>query len=359
MAAASPATLERFTEADFHLRLFMYDSLLVVAFGGPERRDDVLPFLENVTRGRNVPRERLLQVARHYDELGGASPLNEQVRQLLAALRPELVRRGIDLPLYWGNRNWHPLLTDVVRQMAEEGARRALAVVLAAYGSYSSCRQYLENIADARAGAGENAPAIDKVRLFYNHPLFIEANAGRLRDALDSLPSGDRAAAHIIFTAHSIPSAMAAASDYEQQLRETSRLVAESLSIPDERWTLAYQSRSGRPHDPWLEPDVADELAALANRGVSSAAVMPVGFLSDHMEVLYDLDVEAAARARDLGLTMVRAATVGTHPAFVEMIGELVAERVLPGSVERRAIGRFGPAGDECPAQCCNPHRRA
>ncbi|MEX0718781.1 MAG: ferrochelatase [Planctomycetaceae bacterium] len=335
-----------------------YDSLLLVAFGGPERRDDVMPFLENVTRGRNVPRGRLLEVAKHYDDLGGASPLNGQVRELLAALKPELERRGIALPVYWGNRNWHPMLNDVVKQMADDGMKHALAFVLAAYGSYSSCRQYLKNIADARAAAGEVAPVIDKARLFHNHPLFVAANADRLRDALESLSPEDRAAAHVAFTAHSIPSGMANTSDYEQQLWETSRLVCESLGVPNERWSLAYQSRSGRPQDPWLEPDICDRLAALAERGVRSVAVMPIGFLSDHVEVLFDLDVEAAAKARELGTTMIRAGTVGTHPAFVEMIGELIAERVEPATSERRSIGRFGPAADACPAECCPPPMR-
>lgn len=335
--------------------LMPYDALLLVAFGGPECRDDVLPFLENVTRGRNVPRERLLEVAQHYDDLGGASPLNGQVRELIAALKPELERRGIALPVYWGNRNWHPLLGDVVKQMADDGVRHALAFVLAAYGSYSSCRQYQENIADARAAAGDAAPAIDKVRLFYDHPLFVSANADRLRDALESLPPADRAAVHVAFTAHSIPTGMADTSDYERHLRETSRLVSESLGIPEEWWSLAYQSRSGRPQDPWLEPDVGDHLAELANRGARSVAVMPIGFLSDHVEVLFDLDVEAAAKARELGLRMVRGRTVGTHPDFVEMIGELIAERVEPETIGRRSIGRYGPAPDVCPADCCPP----
>ncbi|MEX1094400.1 MAG: ferrochelatase [Planctomycetales bacterium] len=330
-----------------------YDAILVVAFGGPERSEDVLPFLENVTRGRNVPRARLLEVAEHYYRLGGASPLNGQVRELLAALRPELDRRGIALPLYWGNRNWHPLLPGVVRQMADDGVKHALALVLAAYGSYSSCRQYLENIAAARTEVGPSAPVIDKVRLFYDHPLFVAANAERLRDGLSDV---DRTAAHVVYTAHSIPADMAATSDYEQQLLETCRLVSASLGIPADRWSLAYQSRSGRPQDPWLEPDIGDRLATLAARGAGHVAVMPIGFLSDHVEVLYDLDVEAAARARELGLTMVRAGTVGTHPAFVEMIGELIEERVRETG-ERRSLGRFGPAPDECAADCCPPVR--
>lgn len=329
-----------------------YDAILIVNFGGPERRDEVIPYLEHVLRGRNVPRERLLEVAEHYYHLGGRSPINDQVRALIAALRPDLDARNVTLPIYWGNRNWHPFLADTLREMTSAGVRRALAVVLAAYGSYSSCRQYLDDIERARAQAGDDAPPVDKVRLFFNHPEFIAANADRVREACASIPEERRAQAHVAFTAHSIPLGMAQNSDYAPQLNETARLVAESLHIPPERWSFAYQSRSGRPQDPWLEPDICDHLAALAERGVRDVVVMPVGFLSDHVEVLYDLDVEARNRCDELGLPMVRAASVGTHPRFVAMLCELIRERV-EGTPERRAVGKFGPAPDVCPPGCC------
>jgi protoporphyrin/coproporphyrin ferrochelatase len=328
-----------------------YEALLIVGFGGPERREDVIPFLENVTRGRSVPRERLLAVARHYDHFGGKSPLNDQVRALIARLKPELAGRQIDLPIYWGNRNWHPFLADTLRQMADSGVRRALALVLAAYSSYSSCRQYLEDIARAQAAIGTSAPSVDKIRVFYNHPGFIAANADHLRAALAAIPADRRESAQIAFTAHSIPLSMARTCRYEEQLREACRLVCERLAIPDSRWALAYQSRSGRPADPWLEPDIADYLRSLRSRGTRDVVVLPIGFLSDHIEVLYDLDVEAQEKSRELGLTMVRAATVGTHPAFVAMLADLVQER-LTGS-PREAIGRDGPSHDVCPADCC------
>ncbi|GIW88342.1 MAG: ferrochelatase [Isosphaeraceae bacterium] len=329
-----------------------YDALLVVSFGGPEGPDDVMPFLENVTRGRNIPRERLLEVAEHYHHFGGKSPINDQVRELLAALRPELDRRGIGLPLYWGNRNWHPLLADTVRAMTAAGHRRALAVVLAAYSSYSSCRQYRENVSGAADAAGPEAPQFDKMRVFYNHPDFVAANADRVREAIAALPESARGRFHMAFTAHSIPASMAAGCDYEKQLTETSRLVAEELGLPRERWKLVYQSRSGRPEDPWLEPDILDHIDALHAQGVRDLVIAPIGFLSDHMEILYDLDHEARQRCAERGLRMVRAATVGTHPRFVAMLGELIAER-MAGSAVRRAIGQYPANHDVCPVGCC------
>jgi ferrochelatase len=328
-----------------------YQAVLVVGFGGPERREDVMPFLENVTRGRNVPRERLLGVAEHYDHFGGRSPLNDQVRALIAALKPELTQRKIELPIYWGNRNWHPFLADTMRQMTDDGIRQALGLVLAAYSSYSSCRQYLEDIVRAQSTVGSSAPAVDKIRVFYNHPAFIEANADHLRVALAQFPADRRDAVHVAFTAHSIPISMARNCRYEEQLRETSRLVCERLDIPESRSGLAYQSRSGRPGDPWLEPDICDYLSALKSRGVRDVVVQPIGFLSDHVEVLYDLDVEAQDKSRELGLAMVRAATVGLHPAFVGMLVDLIEERL--SDRPREAVGRDGASHDVCPADCC------
>ena len=328
-----------------------YDAILIVGFGGPERREEVMPFLENVTRGRNIPRERLLGVAEHYDHFGGKSPINDQVRALIAALKPELERRRIELPVYWGNRNWHPLLADTMRQMKDAGVRHALGVVLAAYSSYSSYRQYREDIIRAEAAVGPSAPSVDKIRVFYNHPGFIAANADHLRAALEQIPAGRRETARVVLTAHSIPLSMARNSRYAEQLAETSRLVCDAVSIPESRYGLAYQSRSGRPGDPWLEPDICDYLGELKSRGVRDVVVLPIGFLSDHVEVLYDLDVEAQDKSRELGLAMVRASTVGIHPAFVGMLVDLIQERL--SDRPREAVGKDGPSHDVCPADCC------
>ena len=331
-----------------------YDALLIVGFGGPEKPEDVFPFLENVTRGRNIPRERLIEVAAHYDHLGGKSPINAQVRELLNALQPELKRHGINLTIYWGNRNWHPMLADTLRAMVQDGVRQALAVVLSAYSSYSSCRQYREDIERARDEVGPTAPRIDKTRVFYNHPEFIAANADRLKEALAQIPKDERAEVHLAFTAHSIPLSMARGSSYETQLSETCRLVAAQISLPANRWSLVYQSRSGRPQDPWLEPDILDHLRHLKDQGTKRVIIHPIGFLSDHVEVLYDLDEEARSLCEKLGLSMIRSQTVGTHPGFVRMLRELVGER-LAGTPEeeRRFLGRFGPSHDVCPVDCC------
>jgi ferrochelatase len=326
-----------------------YDALLILSFGGPEQTDNVLPFLENVLRGRNIPRERMLEVAEHYYHFGGKSPINDQNRELIARLRDELERDGPHLPIYWGNRNWHPFAADTLRKMQSDGVRRALAFATSVFSSYSGCRQYLEDIQKARAEVGPGAPEVDKLRTFYNHPLFIEAFSDRVRAALEQIP-----AAQIIFTAHSVPRAMAESSDYEQQLNESCRLVAESLGIGS--WRLVYQSRSGAPGQPWLEPDIGDVLRAMEPG--QDIVVAPIGFISDHMEVLYDLDTEARAISEERGLRMVRAATVGVHPKFLAMIRELIRER-LEGC-EARAIGKYGPHQHVCPAECCPaPARRA
>jgi ferrochelatase len=301
-----------------------FDAVLLVSFGGPEGMDDVIPFLENVLRGRNVPRERMIQVAHHYELFGGVSPINQQNRNLIAALEKELDQHGPRLPIYWGNRNWHPLLPDTLRRMAADGIRNALAFVTAAYSSYSSCRQYLQNISDAQAEVGPDAPRVEKLRVFYNHPLFIQANIDHIRAALSQLD--DPASAHLVFTAHSIPESMAANCDYAAQLRHTGGLIARLLEM--EKWDLVYQSRSGSPMQPWLGPDICDHLKTLRAEGVTDVVIAPIGFVSDHMEVVYDLDVEARRVADEIGIRMVRAATAGTHPAFVRMIRELILERV-------------------------------
>ena len=328
-----------------------YDAVVVVSFGGPDKREDVIPFLENVLRGRNVPQERMMEVAEHYYHRGGKSPINDQNRALITALEQELARHGPAIPVYGGNRNWHPLLADTLGAMATDGVRRALAFVTSAYGSYSGCRQYLDDIARARQEAGASAPTVEKLRLFYNHPGFIEATAERVRQALDQLPSGSQAAARLVYTAHSIPTAMAAGSPYVEHLQEACRLVSESLEPSD--WNLVYQSRSGPPSQPWLEPDINDYLRQLpSSGGCREVVVVPIGFISDHMEVLYDLDTEARALCEELGLVMVRAATVGIHPKFISMIRELIAERMGPNATPR-ASGNLGPWHDSCPADCC------
>jgi protoporphyrin/coproporphyrin ferrochelatase len=324
-----------------------YDALLFVTFGGPEGPDDVMPFLENVLRGRNVPHERLLEVAAHYQQFGGVSPINQQTRDLIAAVEAELRQHGIDLPVYWGNRNWHPLLPDTMAEMAGAGVRRALAFVVSAYSSYSGCRQYCENIEAARRSLGQRAPVVDKLRVFYNHPDFIAACVDCVRTAWEQFPAERREAARIAYTAHSIPTSMAQTCDYERQLAETCRLISERIDLLLDRWQLVYQSRSGRPQDPWLEPDVVDHLRELHRGGVRDVVVAPIGFLSDHIEVLYDLDDEAARVCAGIGLNMIRAGTVGTHPRFVQMIRKLVQER-LSDDVPREAIGHYGPNPDTC-----------
>jgi ferrochelatase len=334
-----------------------YDAILIVGFGGPEKRDDVIPFLENVLRGKNVPRERMLEVAEHYYQFDGISPINAQVRKLIDSLRTELDSNDISLPIYWGNRNWHPLLAETMQQMADEGNQHVLAVVLSAYSSYSSCRQYLENIETARDAVGQDAPVIDKIRVFYNHPDFIAANTDRLRMALEQFSELQREMIHIAYTAHSIPCSMAGRCDYEKQLTETCRLVSEELAIPREQWELIYQSRSGRPSDPWLEPDIIDHLNAIHKQGVTNLVILPIGFLSDHLEILYDLDCEARKVCETLGLNMVRAATPGTHPQFLAMLCKLIQER-LTDSPLREAIGHYGPNHDVCPTDCCPAPQR-
>jgi ferrochelatase len=336
-----------------------FDALFVVSFGGPDGPEDVLPFLEHVLRGRNVPRERMLEVAEHYYRFGGRSPINEQNRQLIAALERELAEHGPHLPVYWGNRNWHPLLADTLRKMAADGVRRALAFVTSAFSSYSGCRQYREDIARAQQEVGPGAPQVDKLRVFFNHPGFLEPMVEHTRAALQQVPADRREKALLVFTAHSIPLSMAAACRYEDQLRESCRLVVEGIGRRD--WHLVYQSRSGPPHQPWLEPDVAEFLRN-SKLAVSEkqpyvqkqpyAVVVPIGFISDHMEVVYDLDTELRQRCEQLGINMVRAATVGTHPRFVRMIRELVEER-MSDSPQRLALGELGPNHDVCPEDCC------
>jgi protoporphyrin/coproporphyrin ferrochelatase len=308
-----------------------YDALLLVSFGGPEKHEDVIPFLENVLRGKNVPRERMLEVAEHYYHFDGISPINDQCRALIAALRPEL-----RLPIYWGNRNWHPLLPDTVAKMRHDGIKRALALVTSAFGSYSGCSQYREDIERARAAVGEGAPAIDKLPPFYDQPGFLETVTLLVRDAIAELPG-----AEVVYTAHSIPISMARSSPYEGQLRKVCSLVNAQLGLGEP--VLVFQSRSGPPSQPWLEPDIAEYIRTTDAKRLIA---VPVGFLSDHMEVLYDLDTEAAALARQRGIAFVRAATVGTHPRFIETICQMIH-----GAIEN------GPRY-VCAADCCRPAPR-
>jgi ferrochelatase len=324
-----------------------YDALLVVSFGGPERREDVLPFLENVLRGRRVPRERMLEVAEHYYHFGGRSPINEQNRALIAALQAEFAAAGLKLPIYFGNRNWHPLLPETLAEMKAAGVRRAIAFFTSAFSSYSGCRQYLENIAAAQEQVGPGAPQIDRLRAFFNHPGFIEPMVERTAAALAQIPAERRAGAELLFTAHSIPLAMAKSCAYEAQFHEASRLVAEALGHA--HWRTVYQSRSGAPGQPWLEPDVCE---AIGQATSCDLVVAPIGFISDHMEVLYDLDEEARRKSAELGRNFVRAGTVGTHPRFVRMIRELVVER-MADSPERPALGTLGASHDVCWPSCC------
>jgi protoporphyrin/coproporphyrin ferrochelatase len=335
-----------------------YDAILLVSFGGPEREEEVLPFLERVTAGRDVPRERLAEVAEHYFAFGGRSPINDQNRALKAALEDLIAQEGPDLPVYWGNRNWHPLLADTLRSMRDDGVRRAICFVTAAYSSYSGCRQYREDLARARAEVGDDAPELDKLRVFYNHPGFVEPQVDLVVDGLLRLSPGAREDAPIVFTTHSIPRTMSRHCDYEAQHYETCRLVMDGVERRAPRsdgrprpWQLVYCSRSGPGFVPWLEPDVNDHLAEVSRSGASGVVVVPVGFVSDHMEVVFDLDVEAAETASELGLELVRAGSVGTDERFVRMIRELVLER--HGDAEPRALGTRGPNWDACPRDCC------
>jgi ferrochelatase len=339
-----------------------YDALLLVSFGGPEGPDDVLPFLRNVTRGRDIPDERLAQVAEHYAHFGGVSPINEQNRALLDAIGKEFAGRSLDLPLYWGNRNWQPYLVDTVRAMRDAGVRRALAFVTSAYSSWSGCGQYLDDLGRACAEVGPDAPEIHKIRHYFDHPGFIEPTVDAVRAALAQLADPQ---ARLVFTAHSIPTVMAEVSGkvtnavgfrYQAQLREAARLVAQRID-PEPEWDLVWQSRSGPPQVPWLDPDINDHLRALRAHGVPAVVVSPIGFISDHLEVRWDLDVEAARTAAEIGLGYARAATPGTDPRFVAMVAELVTERLDP-TVHRRHLGDL-PTWDHCRPGCCAVPRPA
>ncbi|WP_327361420.1 ferrochelatase [Streptomyces sp. NBC_01296] len=353
-----------------------YDALLLLSFGGPEGPDDVVPFLENVTRGRGIPRERLKEVGQHYFGFGGISPINGQNRELLDALRKDFADHGLDLPVYWGNRNWAPYLTDVLREMAADGRRRIAVLATSAYASYSGCRQYRENLADALATLAEEGvaelPKVDKLRHYFNHPGFVQPMIDGVLAALESLPQEVRAGAHLAFTTHSIPTAAAdtsgpveehtaggAGGAYVKQHLDVAQLIADAVRAEtgaELPWELVYQSRSGAPHIPWLEPDICDHLEALHGAGAPAVVMVPIGFVSDHMEVLYDLDTEATAKAAELGLPVARSATVGADPRFAAAVRELVLERAAAERgepAERCALGLLGPSHDLCAVGCC------
>ena len=329
------------------------DALLVVSFGGPEGPDQVVPYLRNVAGGKNIPSAVLDELTARYLLFGGISPINEQTRALLVALAAELAAHLPGLAVYWGNRFWHPLLAEAVEQMAEDGIRTALAFVTSAFGSYPSCRAYMEEIERARAKVGPAAPEIHKLRLYYNHPGFIEPMAQRICEALDRVPVERRATARLVFTAHSLPVSLAERSPYRQQLYEACALAAERAGRS--QWDLAYQSRSPRSAVPWLEPDVAQLVCRLAeHEGPKDIVVAPIGYLLENIEILYELDVQLAELCGDLGINLIRTAPIGTHPRFVQMIRQLVLERIEP-SAPRLALGASGPWPDLCPADCCLP----
>lgn len=329
------------------------DAVLLVSFGGPEGPDDVLPFMRNVTEGRGIPDARLEEVSEHYYARGGVSPIQEQCRDLRAALEQELRDAGHDLKVYWGNRNWHPFLADTLREMASDGVEHAVAVLTSAYSSYSGCRQYREDVERARqevAAEGIDPPTFEKVRAYYNHPGFVLPHVDYVRDAIASLPGEEQSDARVVFTTHSIPRTMSRHCDYEVQTYETCRLVMEELGT-GHGWDLVYNSRSGPEFVPWLEPDVNDHIEALAADGVTGVVVVPIGFVSDHMEVVYDLDTEAAQTAERAGVAYARAATVGTDGRFVTGLRELLEEHLT--GADPKSLGVRGPNWTECPADCC------
>jgi len=334
------------------------DAFLLVSFGGPEGPEEVIPFLERVTAGRGIPPERLKLVGQHYFDRGGISPINGHCRALVAELELAFADAGVDVPVYWGNRNAPPFLDDVVAQMTQDGVQNAVAFVTSAYSSYSGCRQYRENIAAAQQAAGVDAPSIHKLRVFFNHPGFIEPTVDSLVAALDGI---DPATAQVYFTAHSIPSASAATCNYEQQIQSAAGLVAAAVesraSMP--QWSVAWQSRSGPPSMPWLEPDISDAMradAASSARQVEHMIVVPIGFISDHMEVLQDLDTDAAATADSLGVGFSRVGTPHGDPRFSAMIVSLVKERMMGETPV--ALGDLGLVPTQCSATCCPPGKR-
>ncbi|MDJ1113322.1 ferrochelatase [Microbacterium dauci] len=350
-----------------------YDGILLLGFGGPEGQDDVIPFLRNVTAGRGIPDERLEEVAHHYRHFGGVSPINEHNRELKAALDAELASRGLDLPVYWGNRNWMPYVTDAVESAHRDGRTKLLAIATSAYSSYSSCRQYREDLADAVEATGlQTALQIDKVRQFFDHPGFVAPFVDGIRSAVAELEArGITDLANdveVLFSTHSIPNADADRSGPpERGFGEGGAYVAQHMAVAAEimtqlgipsSWQLVFQSRSGPPSVPWLEPDINDAMQDLPGRGRKAVLIVPLGFVSDHMEVMWDLDTEAIETAQELGMIGIRTATPSTHPAYVAGLVDLVEERLQATPVaERPAVTDLGPWYDVCRPGCCENKR--
>ncbi|MGH3804351.1 MAG: ferrochelatase [Pseudonocardiaceae bacterium] len=342
----------------------MFDALLLMSFGGPERPEDVMPFLRNVTRGRGVPDARLEAVAEHYSHYGGVSPINEQNRRLLAAIEADYAAHGIDVKLYWGNRNWDPYVEDTMERMRTDGVQRAAAFVTSAYGGYSACRQYLEDIARARAAVGEGAPQIVKLPQYAHRGGFIAPHAEAVKRCLDTIATARQASTRVLYSAHSIPTAMDRGSGpggglYSTQLRRAAQLVTQRLDA-DVSWELVWQSRSGSSSVPWLEPDINDRLRELPSEGVTDVVVSPIGFVSDHVEVLWDLDEEAATTAKEAGLGYMRASTPGTDPRFVGLVRELFLETARQdenGDIVAdmaHSMGAISELEGRCQTGCCS-----
>ncbi|NMM91696.1 ferrochelatase [Rhodococcus sp. SRB_17] len=339
-----------------------FDALLVLSFGGPEKPEDVRPFLENVTRGRGVPPERLDAVVEHYMHFGGVSPINALNRDLIARVESELASAGLELPIYFGNRNWHPLVEDTVAKMRDDGIRNAAVFATSAWGGYSGCRQYHEDISRARIAVGAGAPTLTKLRQYYDHPLVIGAFADGVRDARASLPEATRDGARLVFTAHSVPIAAdknagppeLGGNLYSRQVAEAARLVAQAVGVDD--FDLVWQSRSGPPQVPWLDPDICDHLEVLSTKDVRAVIVCPVGFVSDHLEVVWDLDTEAKDKAAELGLDFVRAATPGRDRRFAQLVPTLIAELVngeRPLRLGNEPLLGGTTNGVSCAINCC------
>jgi ferrochelatase len=343
-----------------------YDAILLASFGGPEGQEDVIPFLRNVTRGRGIPDERLEEVAHHYRHFGGVSPINDQNRALKSALEKRLAERGIDLPVIWGNRNWAPYMKDAFLEAKERGFEKLIAIGTSAYSSYSSCRQYREDYARALDETElEGELVIDKVRQFFDHPGFVEPFVEGVRDALAAVAERGipLEKTHVLFSTHSIPSADAERSGpdghaYELQHTAVAEHVMQATASSDVAWSLVYQSRSGPPSQPWLEPDINDAMRELAASGITAVVIVPLGFVSDHMEVKWDLDTEAMETADELGILAIRTPTPGVHPAYVDGLIDLVLERRDGVPIEERpAVTDLGPWYDTCRPGCCENAR--
>ncbi len=330
-----------------------YDALLLVSFGGPETQDQVIPFLERISHGRKIPESRLAEVAERYNQFDGVSPINERMRSLSSTVSAELETRGHDLPVFWGNRNAPPFLTDVVADLRDTGVKRVLAWIASPYSSYPSCRQYREDLDAARQSVGSGSPVIDRVRPHHDHPGLIETAADRLTEALAQLPSDRRAGAHLLFSAHSIPVSMAETCAYEEQIVDAAQLVSQIVDPKGRHpWDVVWQSRSGSPQTPWLEPDIGDRITELSTFGTQAIATSPIGFAIENFEIKWDLDIEAANRAQEVGIAFARAQTADNDPRFASMLVDLYEERIFDNP-SRRSLGALDLRPDICPKNCC------